>query len=252
MTTGGNNFLLGTNTGAQLVSGGANVAIGSQCYNNGTDSYNVSIGYQSLTTLGGGSYHTALGTGALRFLTAGFYNVAIGANAARGPGGAFTASYNTVVGYAAGLSSASGIGGYNTLIGTYAGNDITGTSNVCIGYQAADGQAAISNQLWIANSNTSTPLIYGLFTGAGAGVTIHSQNTAGIPLIVKGIAAQASNLQDWQDSTGTALMEVEASGCMDYQWAMGNSTKDPTSDAPTDWVEIKIGGTTYYLPAYDA
>ena len=141
----------------------------------------------------------------------------------------------------------------NTAIGSQSGYSITtGGSNVLIGYQAGYNLTNQSNQLYIANSNTTTPLIYGLFTGAGAGVTIHSQNTAGIPLIVKGIAAQASNLQDWQDSTGTALLEVEASGVIDYQWAMGNSTKDPTSDAPTDWVEIKIGGTTYYLPAYDA
>jgi hypothetical protein len=31
---------------------------------------------------------------------------------------------------------------------------------------------------------------------------------------------------------------------------MGNGTEDPTTDAPTDWVEVDIGGTTYYLPAY--
>lgn len=41
-------------------------------------------------------------------------------------------------------------------------------------------------------------------------------------------------------------------GPLDFQFAMGSSSKDPTTDAPVDWVEIKIGGTTRYLPAYTA
>lgn len=36
----------------------------------------------------------------------------------------------------------------------------------------------------------------------------------------------------------------------DHIGTMGNSTKSPTTDAPDDWVEVKIGGTAYYIPAY--
>lgn len=41
-------------------------------------------------------------------------------------------------------------------------------------------------------------------------------------------------------------------GPMDHRWAMANSTKDPTTDAPADWIEVKINGTVRYLPAYAA
>lgn len=41
-------------------------------------------------------------------------------------------------------------------------------------------------------------------------------------------------------------------GPLDFTLTMANSAKDPTTDAPADWVEVKIGGTTYYIPAYAA
>jgi hypothetical protein len=41
-------------------------------------------------------------------------------------------------------------------------------------------------------------------------------------------------------------------GITNYTGGMGNSTKNPATQAPTDWVEIKIGGNTRYLPAYSA
>lgn len=50
----------------------------------------------------------------------------------------------------------------------------------------------------------------------------------------------------------TAVFEVDVNGIFEFLATMGNSSKDPTTDAPSDWVEIKIGGTTYYLPAYAA
>jgi len=53
----------------------------------------------------------------------------------------------------------------NVLLGHYAGYTLTsGDDNVIIGYQAANGQLTTeSDKLWIANSNTATPLIYGEF-----------------------------------------------------------------------------------------
>lgn len=44
----------------------------------------------------------------------------------------------------------------------------------------------------------------------------------------------------------------EVYGNIDFAGTMGNSSKNPTTDAPADWVQVKIGGTTYYLPAYTA
>jgi len=35
-----------------------------------------------------------------------------------------------------------------------------------------------------------------------------------------------------------------------FTGTMGNSSKDPTTDAPADWVQVDIGGTAYYAPVY--
>ncbi len=43
---------------------------------------------------------------------------------------------------------------------------------------------------------------------------------------------------------------VEFYGLLDFKGSMTNSARDPTSDTPVDWVEIKINGATRYLPAY--
>lgn len=68
---------------------------------------------------------------------------------------------NTVVGFNAGLGITTG--STNTLIGTSAGSALTTTSgNVMLGYQAGSQETG-SNKLYIANSNTTTPLIAGDF-----------------------------------------------------------------------------------------
>ena len=43
---------------------------------------------------------------------------------------------------------------------------------------------------------------------------------------------------------------IDVQGIIDFTVAMGGSAQDPTTDAPNDWVEVEIGGVTYYLPAY--
>lgn len=47
-------------------------------------------------------------------------------------------------------------------------------------------------------------------------------------------------------------VDIDIAKVTDYTWAMGDSAKDPTSDAPVDWVEVEIAGTVRYLPAYAA
>ena len=51
----------------------------------------------------------------------------------------------------------------NTSVGFETGaNNLTGSGNVFLGYQAGYNETG-SNKLYIDNSNTSTPLIYGDF-----------------------------------------------------------------------------------------
>lgn len=39
---------------------------------------------------------------------------------------------------------------------------------------------------------------------------------------------------------------------VNFAGTMGDSAKNPATDAPADWVQIEIGGVTHYLPAYAA
>ncbi len=47
------------------------------------------------------------------------------------------------------------------------------------------------------------------------------------------------------------VVRIKSTGIMKFSGTMGTGSDDPTTDAPTDWLEIDIGGTTYYLPAYN-
>ena len=49
-------------------------------------------------------------------------------------------------------------------------------------------------------------------TTAGVRVAISSGSTTDIPLMVKGIASQSANLQEWQNSAGNILSRVRSDG----------------------------------------
>lgn len=70
-------------------------------------------------------------------------------------------SYNSFLGRQTGFNNISG--SYNTFIGTNAGHsNQTGNNNIFLGYAAGYNELT-SNKLYIANSDTSTPLIWGDF-----------------------------------------------------------------------------------------
>lgn len=72
-----------------------------------------------------------------------------------------TGDYNTFIGTAAGNSNSTGR--WNTYIGHLAGiYNQTGSGNVFLGYNAGYSETG-SDKLYIANSSTSSPLIYGDF-----------------------------------------------------------------------------------------
>lgn len=137
---------------------------------------NVAIGTEALmTNTTGGNYNMAIGDRALKFNTIGDANTAIGArsleknqtgiaNMAFGYLSLFeniSGSFNTAIGQ---QTLHFTTGDYNTGIGTEAGyNNIAGSGNIFIGYRAGYNETG-SNKLYIASSNTSTPLIKGDFS----------------------------------------------------------------------------------------
>ena len=59
---------------------------------------------------------------------------------------------------------------------------------------------------------TTSGITY-LTLGKGAGATILTGAASAKGLIVKGAASQTANLQEWQNSSGTALTSINAEGC---------------------------------------
>ncbi len=143
--TGGGSIFLGSSAGTNDDgSDNNNVALGiSALKANTTGSYNSAIGWHALLFNTTGNNNVALGSGVLGQNTTGIRNVAIGngANFWRQGG-----SYNTIIGYEAGS-------------GIYLNNK---SGNVFLGYQAGYNETG-DNKLYIENSNSSTPLIYGEF-----------------------------------------------------------------------------------------
>lgn len=141
-TTGGFNAFVGAFTGTANTTGANNATLGYGAgYKNTTGAGNVfvgrSAGYDNTT----GTENSYLGFNAGRYNSIGNYNVGVGNYA-----GAFITT-----------------GTNNVLIGSKSGYSlVSGSGNVFIGYNAGYNETG-SNKLYIDNSNTSTPLIYGDF-----------------------------------------------------------------------------------------
>ncbi len=120
----------------------------------------VGSGGASLSHTAGqeGQYNTYVGRGAGYFVTTGKANTVIGSNAFASN---TTGENNTVFG----TTSLSGniTGSYNAVFGARAGGSNDGSGNVFLGYEAGFNETG-SNTLYISNSNTVTPLIYGDFS----------------------------------------------------------------------------------------
>lgn len=198
-SSGGQCTAVGHRTGNWATTGARNTYMGHSSgftwSGSGTGSNNTGIGYFALYSITSGAQNTAVGASALDAVNTGGYNVAIGYDAL---GTSQTGGNNVAVGVSA-LGRNTGSTGSNTAVGTYSlygaaasqafgncalgygtfYNISSGYNNVAIGYQAGysltTGAANVfvghnagynetgSNKLYIANSNTSTPLVYGEF-----------------------------------------------------------------------------------------
>lgn len=181
--TGNYNMFIGSGAG-YYQRGSNNVAIGSSALHGTGDSTatgNISIGTSAGHGIGtGAAYNINIGTNSGYFNSSGDYNIAIGYRAGQGASGQ-NYSFNVFIGVDAGkvvntagscvmigyLSGAAvTTGGDHILIGESAGKSLTTeTGCVMIGHAAGENATA-SNVLYIANSNTVTPLIYGEFDNA--------------------------------------------------------------------------------------
>ncbi len=144
-----------------------NVAVGAYAMYNqsypGTLGENTAIGHSALynnnpTNASNGTHNTAIGNSALYSNTIGSNNIGIGFEASYN---LETGNNNISVGYKALWKNVSG--SQNVAIGNEALANNVGSGNIAIGYKAGYDETG-SNKLYIANSETTTPLIGGDFT----------------------------------------------------------------------------------------
>ncbi|SOE21815.1 hypothetical protein SAMN06298216_2269 [Spirosomataceae bacterium TFI 002] len=209
--TGGVNVGLGYATLRSNTTGVNNLAIGPLALRDNNGNQNTAIGASSMWKNTNGWYNTAIGGSSLKNNTMGNFNVAIGIFSMLSNE---TGSRNIGLG---GYSLYHSLGNDNVGIGYYSGYLKNGTGNVYIGRDAGKASALTneSNKLYIANSATVTPLIYGDFSAKY--VTIgdvspalrtqgHSSMGGGYNLLVKGgiltekvKVALATAGTDWAD-----------------------------------------------------
>lgn len=166
LTNGYYNIGIGHNTLRLLETGYRNIAIGDLALVNlGNLADNLAIGFSSQTTSTIGGSNVSIGNYTLLRNVTGGYNVALGDMAMSGNIGTTTGhNYNVSVG-ALSLYSISNGADRNTAIGYLAGDSLsTGDGNVFIGNEAGGQVTTESNRLYIDNTSTSSPLIYGDFS----------------------------------------------------------------------------------------
>ena len=174
-TTGHNSNFIGSGAGYGHTDGFNNNFLGNYAGYNGGGNNNTFLGHSAGYSNTEGSSNLFLGNYAGHHNTRGIINVFLGHYAGYSNA---TASYNTFLGVYAGFSSTKGYynsflgyaagyqkteGNSNTFVGYQAGyNNTTGSSNVFLGNTAGYSEAG-SNKLYIDNTSTTSPLIYGDF-----------------------------------------------------------------------------------------
>jgi hypothetical protein len=146
--------ILGNDAGR--ASGGASTFIGELAGQITTGSNNTFVGWEAGGSNTTGGNNTGIGTDAMWQNVSGFSNTAIGQQALDD---LTSGNNNVALGYKAGQ--------YNQ----------TGSGNVYVGYDAGSTDTGLSNELYIHNSNTGTPLIYGDFSTGK--LLVNSGNLAG-------------------------------------------------------------------------
>jgi hypothetical protein len=127
-------------------------------------------------------------------------------------------------------------------------------------FLASDGTVSIE----LDEDNDSSSMLQ---VRAGGDVTVMTLNESGNMVLIGDldvnggdIATLSAAMQIDPNKSGNAALRlgnpshsdtIEFHGLTDYLATMGNGSANPATDAPADWLEIKIGGTTRYVPVYN-
>ena len=239
-TTGSDNTFMGYQAGVANTIGTHNTFIGSGAGIANTEGIaNIFLGAVSGQSNTTGIYNAFMGYGAGASNTIGYNNTFLGIGAGlSNVGGAD----NTFIGYHSGYNNTTGAS--STILGYQAGySNTTGDRNVFLGYQAGYYETG-SNKLYIDNSSTTAPLIYGDFSNdilavngqLGVGTT-----TPYSKLTVWGDSTSGLSAFEVVDSASTTLFTVLDNGYVGIGIANPNYPVHATSTA----VDSYFGNTLF-------
>lgn len=265
LAVGEKNIFIGSQSGLSTTDGSSNIFVGDQSgMNNVFGARNIFIGSAagrenigdptgSPPTIGHDNIY--IGTSAGRDNSAGEYNTLIGTysgyisdgdkNTFVGAFTGFEASgtANTFVGVDAGRDNSAGdsnvflgaiagrhnSGNRNTIVGYGAGYNSTGDDNVFLGYYAGLNETG-SNRLYIDNSATANPLLYGYFVDNSEYLTINGLlniNDNNFRIIDNSGTAATPAYYAYQGITGSTLKEY-AFAIHDALWVSSHVWIDGT------------------------
>ena len=230
-----NNIAIGEKALKETSTGVRNIAIGTDALMNNTSSLNVAIGADALETNTSGFYNLGMGYSSLRAHSTGNYNIGIGGQVLS----MHTSGDNNVaIGHGAGLANSSGSG------------------NVFLGYSAGSAESG-SDKLYIENSSSNTPLIYGDF--ANDSVKVYGTLSVGDAFALPN--TDGTNGQVLQtNGSGTVSWVTQAVGASDgngiYDGSgtlSGNTTVNQSANAlaftSTATNGFSVDGTTFSVDA---
>jgi len=205
-TEGDTNTFYGIGAGEQTTTGTSNTFLGRMAGNwNAAGSSNTFVGnYAGFENYNGNS-NTFVGDEAGRENQFGSFNTFLGQQAGYNNN---TGTYNTFLGFTAGYSTTTGK--ENTFVGDFAGRMNNGSGNVFLGNEAGRNEST-SNKLYIDNSQTSNPLIWGDF----------STNNVVIYGGFRAIASYSSSDGRWKkniESLESSLDKVSNLQGVSYEW----------------------------------
>jgi len=211
--TGAGQIAIGYKALFQSDAGNANLAIGFQSlYSSTAGTGNVSVGSSAMLLLGSYDYNVAVGYNTMAFKQSGYNNVAIGKQAL---------NMNIT-------------GSNNVAIGTEAGVNATGSGSIYIGYQAGANDP-FSDRLYIANSSTTTPLIYGDFSSSFLRINgrLNINGFYSFPLF-DGSANQylrtnGAGFASWQDAPEDSTLALNGTSLIGNAVVLGGTLLDSTT-----------------------
>ena len=225
------NTFLGANSGYANATGGGNTFIGnSSGFTNTKGNNNTFIGNLSGYDNTEGNNNICIGVQSAETNTTGSFNVAIGVLSG---GSNTTGELNVFLGQETGYRNDEG--NNNVFLGALSGrSNIKGSRNVFIGSTAGYSETG-SDKLYIDNSGTNSPLIYGEFNNRRIVINGNSSdNSNSRTLFVNGSIGATSAFNNDSDrrlkkgiqTIPNALAKVLQMRGVTYQWKDGRETGD--------------------------